>query len=238
MRPIDQRFRPSVAGIDLVQALNYLDLDDAGETFLYDHYTNANLPYVPGSRPALEGIVDRLQLDDASPIEKVGAIATFVAEQVPWAGFYQRDLGKRLPTARALDEEGVIASGYGWCNEQARVFCALTQVAGIPSRLVFAANLKEHYGHVICEALLPDGWLAVDESFAFLFLRDGKPVRAADIYRDAACREYFTPRYRAICQELIETLGADILDPSFRMCLAENPLDGFQDIGYCNHFVV
>jgi transglutaminase-like putative cysteine protease len=237
-RPIDRRVRPTVGGIDLVQALNYLAMDEAGEQFIYDHYTNSRLTYVAGRHPALDGIVTRLGLDSAAPVEKVRGLAAFVAEKVPWAGFHEREVGTVLRGDRALDEEGIIASGYGWCNEQARVFCALTQVTGLASRLVFAGNARKGYGHVISEVLLPEGWLAVDPSFGFLFLLGDRPVRAADVYRDASCRAYFSPLYRTVCGKLIQALGADLLARSFAMCLAEDPLDGFQDLGFHNHFVI
>ncbi|MDD5705696.1 MAG: transglutaminase-like domain-containing protein [Kiritimatiellae bacterium] len=238
VRPIDTRSRPAVGGIDLVQALNYLALDEAGEGFIYDHYTNSKLAYTAGRRPALEEIVTRLRIGSAAPAAKVQAIATFVAEKVPWAGFYERDIGTTLRGDRALDEEGIVASGYGWCNEQARVFCVLTQVAGLASRLVFAGNPKAGYGHVIAEVLLPEGWLAADQSFGFLFLHGDRPVRAVDIYREPACRAFFSPRYRAVCAKLIAALGTECLSHSFTMALAEDPLDGFQGLGYCNHFAI
>lgn len=56
LRKIDQRIEPPVAGIDLEQALNYVDLDVSGEEFLHEHYTGTRLPYVRGSRPLLEKI--------------------------------------------------------------------------------------------------------------------------------------------------------------------------------------
>jgi transglutaminase-like putative cysteine protease len=237
-RTIDQRFLPPVAGIDLVQSLNYLALPDVGVEFIYDRYTGARLPYRQGRRPALEQLAARVTRGLATPRERALALADHVAKQMPWAGFYQQQAGHPLPPDRGLDEEALLVSGYGWCNEQARVLCALTQVVGIPSRLVFAANLERHYGHVVVEVLLPEGWLLIDESFGFGFLRDGRPVRAADVYGDPACRAYFGPVYKQLCRDLERVLGRAILDPAFRMALADEPLDGFKDLGYHNHFVV
>jgi len=236
-RPIDKRFLPPVAGVDLEQSLNYINLDDVGESFAYNRYTASRLPYVKGSRPRLEAIAAKAIGKARSPRDRVQKLADYVATEVPWAGFYEKRTGRRCPPDRAMSEEKLISSRVGWCNEQARVFCALTQVVGISSRLLFAGNLRKHYGHVITEVLLPSGWLAVDQSFGFLFEMNGKPVRASRIYLNQRCRSYFQPIYARLCNDLIATLGRDLLQDSFAMCLAKDPLDGFTDIGFHNHFV-
>jgi len=233
-RPIDERNRPPVAGIDLVQALNYIQASAAGVEFCYDHYTNSNLIYTRGARPQLEAVADSVTRGCATPLDKVRAIAKWVQEKLPWAGFYRKATGRPLPTDRAMTEEGLIESGYGWCNEQARVFCCLTQIVGIASRLVFAGNPERKYGHVTAEALLPEGWMAVDPTLGFCFIKDGRPVRAVDVFGDAACRAYFGPIYKRLCTEMGEIIGRDLLCDMFR---SENPLDGFAEIGFHNHFV-
>lgn len=236
-RTIDNRYMPGVAGIDLEQALNYIDLDDVGEKYAYEKYTGARLPYEQGSRPALEEVAHRAIGRKRKAMDKVRALTTYVAQEVPWAGFYRHETGIVLPPDRAMMEEEIICSGYGWCNEQARVLCALTQVVGIPSRLVFASHARKAYGHVIVETLLPEGWMAVDESFGLLFEHKGKPVRASRIYRDKKTRAVWQPIYKQHCKELIDHLGRDHLKIAFDMCLGRDPLDGFSSIGYHNHFV-
>lgn len=236
-RRIDKRFLPPVAGIDLEQSLNYLRLAELGETFLYQNYTASRLPYVKGSRPKLEALADKAIGSATRPMEKVQQLATFVAEQVVWAGIYAHRTGKPTPADRGLDEERLVRSGYGWCNEQARVLCALTQVIGIPSRLVFAANLRKKYGHVVTEVMLPQGWMMIDQSFGFLFQINGKPVRASQVYHNAQSRRHFEPIYFELCDQLITEIGQDIISRDFKMAAAKNPLDGFTDIGYHNHFI-
>lgn len=238
MRSIDKRFMPGVRGVDLEQSLNYIALDDVTERFAYDRYTGARLPYARGSRPALEKLARRLTGGARGPADKVGRLTAFVATEVKWAGFFKLETGRALPPDRAMTEEELIESGYGWCNEQARVLCALTQVAGIPSRLVFAANLRKRYGHVVVEALLPEGWMTIDQSLGYCFRARGKPVRASRIWRHPATRACLQPVYRRLCDDLIATLGKGILAGSFNMALAKDPLDGFADIGYHNHFVL
>lgn len=238
MRKIDKRFMPKVKGLDLEQSLNYIDLADVTESFIYDNYTGARLAYEKGSHPALESLAKRLTAGARTPMQKVEKLLAFVAHEVKWAGFFKQATGKALPPDRDMDEEELILSGYGWCNEQARVLCALTQVLGIPSRLVFASNMKKHYGHVVVEVLLPEGWMTVDESLGYCFLMRGKPVRASRIWNDPKTRAYFRPIYKKMCVDLIATLGKENLIGSFNMSLGPDPLDGFSSIGYHNHFVL
>lgn len=236
-RTIDKRYIPPVKGIDLQQAFNYIDARDATPTFFYDRYTSSRITYVPGSRPMLERIVRDLGCAGKSPLGKVKRIADYVAHKVMWAGYYEKKTGRTLRGDRNLTEEEIAQSGYGWCNEQSRLFCALTQIAGVQSRLVFAANFRKHYGHVVCEVLLPDGWMMVDESFGYCFRMGNKPVRAIDVFGSTRHRRHFEPIYKKMCLQLIDELGHKILDRWFGMSVSSNPLDGFNDLGFCNHFV-
>ena len=238
MRAIDKRFMPRVKGLDLEQSLNYVDLADVTEGFIYDRFTGARLPYEKGSRPALEAVAKRLTAGARTPMEKVERLTAFVANEVKWAGFYTQATGKPLPPGRDLDEEELILSGYGWCNEQARVLCALTQVLGIPSRLVFGCHAKKRYGHVVTEVLLPEGWMLIDESLGYCFRMRGKPVRAGRVWNDPKTRAHFRPIYKKMCADLIGVLGLKVLKGSFDMALGPDPLDGFSSIGFHNHFVL
>jgi hypothetical protein len=48
--------------------------------------------------------------------------------------------------------------------------------------------------------------------------------------------DYFAPVYQSMCRELKHVLGHDILSRDFSMAIAENPLLGFERLGYCNHY--
>ena len=235
-RHIDCRFMPPVKGVDLEQALNYIALADTTLKFVYENYTASRLAYERGSRSALEGIVKKIIGRNSNPLKTVELLSKFVAKKTLWAGFYFKHTGKHLPPDRNMTEEQIIRSGYGWCNEQARVFCVLTQIAGIPSRLVFASNNRKHYGHVVCEVLLPSGWMTVDQSFGFCFRIGNKPVRAADVFHKPGMRAHFEPIYRKLCADLASAIGMQAMQ-GFKMAIAPNPIDGFKDLGFCNHFV-
>ncbi|NQU39011.1 MAG: transglutaminase domain-containing protein [Lentisphaerae bacterium] len=237
MRPLDRRFTPPVAGIDLEQAMNYLELGPVPRDVIYGHYTSGRLFYEAGSRPCLEAVARAVVGQETRPLEQVRMLAEFIARDIPWAGYHEQRLGFKLPADRDLTEEAIIESGFAWCNEQARVFCCLTQVVGIVSRLVFASNIAKRYGHVISEVLLPDGWLAVDQSFGFCFVASERVICAADIYHDVEARRLLAPAYGRICVDLIGELGRAITSTSFTMATSDTPLDGFTNLGFCNYFV-
>ncbi len=72
-------------------------------------------------------------------------------------------------------EEWVVAKGSDWCGEVARVLCGLTQVCGIPSRIVYTYSQED--GHVIVECFVDRAWVLVDPLASKVY-RDpaGKPV--------------------------------------------------------------
>jgi transglutaminase-like putative cysteine protease len=236
-RLIDQRFKPAVGGIDLEQSLNYIAVADAGEAFCYERYTGSRLPYKPGRRPALERIAREATAGTNGPREAALRLNKWVAKNVAWAGYHCKQKGKRLTTDLALSEEALVDQGFGWCNEQARVLCCLTQVMGIPSRIVFACDRDATYGHCVTEVLLPAGWLMLDQSFGYALEIDREPVRAIDVFGEPRRRAHFEPIYKQMCEGLLSDLGHSVLDKDFAMSVAPNPLDGFALIGFHNHFV-
>lgn len=236
IRPIDRRFKPPVKGIDLWQALNYIALEDVSPDFIYNRYTAATPSYVKGSRPALERLARKLGTRARDDMGRTAAIAQYVAQEVPWAGYYERKLGKRLPVDRNLSEEEILKSGFGWCNEQARLFCSLAQLANLPARLVFACNRAETFGHVVAEVLTKQGWMLVDQSFGHCFTHRRRPSSAWEVAHRPALAKYHAPIYRRLCDELKNVLGTDILSRDFKMAMVANPLCGFERLGYCNHW--
>ncbi len=122
MRTIDSRPIPPVGSIDLEHSLNYISLADVPLEFIYDKYTSGRLVYTSGSRPVLEGIACRLLCGVKDETGRVRKLADYIVGQLPWAGYYHKAMGAKLATNRNLVEEDLVASGYAWCNEQARVF--------------------------------------------------------------------------------------------------------------------
>jgi transglutaminase-like putative cysteine protease len=75
-------------------------------------------------------------------------------------------------------EEMLITKGSDWCGEVARVFCALAQIEGIPTRIVYTYNHKD--GHVINESYLSDRWILIDSTNGILYRNADNYFNAAD----------------------------------------------------------
>lgn len=217
--------------------MNYIALDDVSKDFIDSVYTSATICYEKRSRPVLEDVAKKVLHRTREPFECLDLLARYVAETVRWAGYYEYQTGRRLPVDRNGSEEEILKSGFGWCNEQARLFCALAQISGIPARLVFGSHGEGRYGHVVSEALTPCGWMLIDQSFGYCFAYEGRPIDAWSAWHDPAMRRHFDPIYRSLCKQLERDLGHDILARDFQMAIAAHPLFGFEKLGYCNYFV-
>ena len=81
-------------------------------------------------------------------------------------------------------EEMVMTKGSDWCGEVARLYCALTQVCGIPSRIVYTKSNDD--GHVISECFVDGKWVLVDPIAAKVYTkRNGEPLGVVDMVRAA-----------------------------------------------------
>ncbi len=134
--------------------------------------------YRPGSRPRLEAYV--ADVADTSQVE------TFLDSMV-----------QRLAAVAATDvpaeelclggtEEEILERVTDWCVDLARAACALCQVAGLPSRLVFLANTKAAYsGHQVIEVFRAGAWGAADPTTGVVYRRgDGRPASVAELQRE------------------------------------------------------
>ena len=115
---------------------------------------------------------------------------------------FVRDIPTRRPGGRQAGvsdlfhggtEEEVIKKCSGMCNEQARVFCVLCQVAGIPSRYV------GHYvgGHGVSEAFVEGRWAYFDIRGKYFLKPDGTLASTWDLVRDPSLIDSQPPEVRA-----------------------------------------
>ncbi len=230
---------PKVKGIDLEHALNYIKLEDVGEEFIYGDYTSKIVLYRKGNRPFLENIVDKITTSEMHSLEKVKSIILFCCNEVKWAGYYLKEKGKILEPDRGISEEEIIKSGYGWCNEQARVACALIQILGLNSRLVFIYDPDNQYGHVIIEVLIDKTkWLAIDQSLNFPFITsDSNLLKAVEVKNIIDLNNELYQNYITECEKIRNDLGYKILNKYFKMLTMENPLLAYRHLGYYNYFI-
>jgi hypothetical protein len=150
--------------------------------YLYERHTPTSVaPTAGGSRPKLQQIVALWLAEEAEPETIVEHVAEFCSRL--GAGVDNNDLD--AITVGGTEEE-IIARGFDWCTDVARVGCILCQVAGVPARLVLLANTDQAYsGHVIVEACRMGVWGAVDTSTDVVYrLADGRPATTWELMNE------------------------------------------------------
>lgn len=232
---IKDRFVPPVAGIDLEQALNYTDSAGLDLAWFYKSFTYPRVFYKPGSRPYLEKILAEQAGAGTSGMDKLRACVALVAARLP----HYILLGYNGAPDRALTEEDLLRSGHGWCNEQARVLAALTQIAGLPSRLVFAQSRDGKAAHVVTEVYLDGKWVLVDQTEGLVFTRqDGRPLNVLDFRTDPDAWREADALYKAQQQRNRELAKDKVFwDSNHGIARREHPLELFECVGYHNYFI-
>ena len=167
---------PTVSGIDYWQANHFIMYRDETAAFLYNEYTPFDVGYVKGTLPEYEAVVAKYTTGLTSDREKA---ETLLMEALPQRLRHPEmpPFGPPCPPDRGASDTELLASGMGWCNEQARVFVRLCQVAGIPARLIFLWY-QNCSGHVIAE-FYADGWCMADASWFCVFPGPDGPLLSA-----------------------------------------------------------
>lgn len=228
-----ERFVPSVSGLDLEQALNYVSSGKIPLRWFYESFTNTRILYSPGSRPGLEAFLERHAITGKPTSKKLEHLVRSVYESIT----HYSILGIRGPTARGLTEEALLLLGEGWCNEQARVLCALAQIAGFPARLVFA-GMRDKRGHVLTEVFHAKKWVLIDQTCAFVFQDDeGSYFNVFDL-------KFHTAKRRTVLRRYADALAADKRKAADALVWDRivpygtgDPMRLFHSVGYCNYFI-
>jgi len=169
-----------VAGIDLEQCQKQLRLHAVTESILYGlHNQPHRLSYSEGSRPELEAAARSAgAYVHASRRQAAEDAMDWVRQNVAHPLTFKHNVSSN----RAATEEQIIASGFGWCNEQSRVFIALCQLNGIPGRLCFLWHANLRCGHTATEVYLNGRWAFFDPTFGVrIELPDGRLADARDL---------------------------------------------------------
>ena len=106
-----------------------------------------------------------------------------------------------------MDEE-LLSSGGAWCNEQARVYIRLCQVAGLQGRIVHLGGQS----HTTAEVYADGQWVLVDVSYQFASRgEDGRLLSAAESHDGAEGQRGWAAskkgRYREIAEKPDEWLN-------------------------------
>jgi hypothetical protein len=227
-KPITARVTPDVGGVDLVEAMSYVDAEGLPLSWFYTSFTPPKTYYRRGSRPELEAYLQDVLDKPLDDLAKLEAIHKIRCEKMPGHCIKSK---KGIPDDRGAAAEALLASGVGACNETARAMVALCQVAGLPGRVVFASAPKD--GHVVCEILAGGRWVLVDPSQEYIFRKaDGTPVSILDFKYDQAVWEEVNDGYRAHLVEFYKTKP-----PKKYNYTHQRPLTLFCQIGYCNEIL-
>jgi hypothetical protein len=160
--------------VDWVLGENMIRLCQDTAEYLYKEYTPERSGYRQGTRPMLEKHVKKIVSSCCSDEEFVEKIVLFTSSL--------RDTSDLDSMQFGGTEEEIIARGSEWCTDVVRVGCALCQVAGLPSRIVYLFDeTKAYHGHVIAEVYRSSAWGAVDFVTNVIYRDGGKPASSWEL---------------------------------------------------------
>ncbi|MFO7899443.1 MAG: transglutaminase domain-containing protein [Planctomycetota bacterium] len=215
-----------VRGIDRLLSCGKIRLAAETEEYLYSEYTPTRVRCRTGSRPRLEAIAAEV-LGDPPRTDRAA-----VRKLVSWVPANVRHAAGAdpAPPDRALPEEDIIASGWGWCNEQARVLAALAQTAGMPGRLVGIYSVDPPRGHMSTELYVESKWSwACPTHGCVVTLPDGTWASAAEIWKGPAVRALFAVEW----ERAVNAWNKEYGEPP----LEGDPAARFDRAGIVNYFI-
>ncbi|MEO0270627.1 MAG: transglutaminase domain-containing protein [candidate division WOR-3 bacterium] len=149
------------------------------EKFLYTEYTPTKSFYIKSMRPELEKHLEEtiVKYPGENIIQKITGFTSELKERAV------QNLEKIITGGL---EEKIIKRGSDFCNEVSRVACALFQVAGFASRMIFSVNpYKAYWGHSIIEVFYNGKWGAIDPLFNVIYIfPDNKPASVLELHKD------------------------------------------------------
>lgn len=203
--PKGKPFGAYVERIDRYQANWFIYYAPQTADYLYGAYSPIRVDYVPGTLPGYERIVAKYTAGCTSATQK--AVTLLMAMPEFFRHPTMPPLGPSVKANRGLDDEALLATGCGFCNEQARVFIRLCQVAGIPARMIHLFG----QGHTVAEFYADGHWALADASNFFVVPgKEGRLLSAAQCHdRGEGQRLYAEAKQRRM-QELVRLSDQDV----------------------------
>jgi hypothetical protein len=152
----------TVRGVDRYHANHFVVYRPETARFLYTDYTPLEVHYRPGLLPSYEKLAAEVTSPDQTPREKAVSLLIRGASRIRHS--IMPPCGPNVRPDRNCDDESLLQSGLGPCNEQARVFVRLCQVCGIPARLI-QLFYSDTTGHCVAEFHAEGGWCMADASW-------------------------------------------------------------------------
>ncbi len=166
--------------VDRVLTENMVRVCDQTAHLFYQTPISSTSAYVTGSRPTLETYISSIRTASQDPEQHIAGIVNVCQTVI-------QNSPDSLDAMRfGGTEEQIIERGTDWCTDIARVACVLCQVAGLPARLIYMANLKQAYSaHAIIEAWRNGQWGAVDPIASIIYQTpDGSPATTWQLMSD------------------------------------------------------
>lgn len=154
--------------VDCVLMTRMIRICQETAEYLYTAYTPTKIK--KEARPELERYVNYACENDEGRIRGIASFCSGLSAKVEGQSLDDMLFGG--------SEEEIIQRGSDFCTDIARVGCALCQVTGIPSRMVYLIDTDQAYsGHVLIEVYRDGIWGTVDTSTNVIYRHpDGKPA--------------------------------------------------------------
>ncbi|MCK4401511.1 transglutaminase domain-containing protein [bacterium] len=220
-----------VRGIDRYHTFSQIRLAPETAKYLYEEYTSLKVKYYKGSRPKMEKILFEICGKARKPSkENIFKILQWVAMNIKHAKFVKGD----TPGDRALSEEELILSGWGWCNEKARIFVTLAQIAGCPARMCCLFHKDGIHAHMTAEVYVEGKWSFVDPSYGTVVeLPDGSWASAKEISLEKTAATCADKAYTVFVKKIFDKFGGKI-DPN-HWSISDFPHRMLAQIGITNY---
>lgn len=179
-----QTLGKAVRGVDFYHANEIIVYSRETADYLYKEYTPVEGSYIKGTLPSFEQLAGEFSEGLATDTEKALALLT---KAIGFRMFHPAfpPLGPDCPPDRGLDDEDLLTSGCGWCNEQSRVFIRLCQVSGLQARMIHLNYSDMKTGHSVCEFYSGGAWHMADSTSLCVFPGpEGRLMSAAECHRE------------------------------------------------------
>lgn len=188
-------------GVDRYHANQFIVYRKETAKYLYSDYTPLTVNYRKGLLPSYEKVSAEVLAGCRTATEKAVALLVKGAARVKHPE--GPPCGDKVPGDRNLDDEALLQSKAGWCNEQARVFIRLCQVSNIPARIVQLFYADKKTGHCIAEFYADGRWAMADATWFCVFPGpDGKLLSAVQCHDrgegQQLCGAVYHKRFRAL----------------------------------------
>jgi len=199
----------TVRGVDRYHANQFIVYREETAKYLYSDYTPLKVNYRKGLLPSFEKLSAKIIAGCRTETEKVSNLLIKGAARVKHPE--GPPCGLKVTGDRNLDDEALLKSEAGWCNEQARVFIRLCHVNNIPARIIQLFYSDRKTGHCVAECYADGRWAMADATWFCVFPGpDGKLLSAAQCHDGSEGQKCCGAAYFKRFQSLLALTDAEL----------------------------